>query len=331
MESFFLAETTKYLYLLFDPDNIINNDGGIGTVIDTPNGECIIETGAYIFSTEAHPIDMGALNCCYDLPATSFLSNYDRNKFAGDVIQFASYEADEQADVPLEMHNVTLNIQTKIDPEETRKNIVAEILKVLKDNKKSRENVEEPLNNDLNNKMEKNDASVEAQDDSIILPVDRNTIDIANESESEPIDDEEIMGEVVEVIKLQPPARDSDDNKSTVQQSTTTANEFPYYKEDTTEADNSSVKLNKPASSYFNQEKYLEENVANTTNSSMLTEFVHSVLKSTLPTKPKFNSQILLEKIRRFNANRNISQSYELLTCKAQPYLQRMSVLGEFF
>ena len=27
MESFFLAETTKYLYLLFDPDNFIHNPG----------------------------------------------------------------------------------------------------------------------------------------------------------------------------------------------------------------------------------------------------------------------------------------------------------------
>ncbi|CRK95583.1 CLUMA_CG009044, isoform A [Clunio marinus] len=56
MESFFLAETTKYLYLLFDPDNFLNSDGGYGTVLETHNGECIIES-SYIFNTEAHPID----------------------------------------------------------------------------------------------------------------------------------------------------------------------------------------------------------------------------------------------------------------------------------
>lgn len=33
MESCFLAETTKYLYLLFDPDHYLNNNGGIGTLI----------------------------------------------------------------------------------------------------------------------------------------------------------------------------------------------------------------------------------------------------------------------------------------------------------
>ncbi|KRT85196.1 glycoside hydrolase, partial [Oryctes borbonicus] len=45
MESFFLAETTKYLYLLFDTDNFIHNQGEHGTIIDTPNGECVIEAG----------------------------------------------------------------------------------------------------------------------------------------------------------------------------------------------------------------------------------------------------------------------------------------------
>ena len=45
MESFFLAETTKYLYLLFTPDHWIHNKGGKGEVINTTNGECIIDAG----------------------------------------------------------------------------------------------------------------------------------------------------------------------------------------------------------------------------------------------------------------------------------------------
>lgn len=68
MESFFLSETTKYLYLLFDTDNFIHNQGQYGTVIDTPNGECVIEAGGYIFNTEAHPVDPAALHCCYSGP-----------------------------------------------------------------------------------------------------------------------------------------------------------------------------------------------------------------------------------------------------------------------
>ncbi|XP_014218248.1 ER degradation-enhancing alpha-mannosidase-like protein 2 [Copidosoma floridanum] len=64
MESFFLSETTKYLYLLFDPDNFIHNAGEHGDVIETEWGQCVVDAGGYIFNTEAHPIDPGALHCC---------------------------------------------------------------------------------------------------------------------------------------------------------------------------------------------------------------------------------------------------------------------------
>ncbi|OWF51949.1 ER degradation-enhancing alpha-mannosidase-like protein 2 [Mizuhopecten yessoensis] len=64
MESFFLAETTKYLYLLFDTENFIHSNGSSGTVIQTPNGECVIDAGGYFFNTEAHPIDVASVYCC---------------------------------------------------------------------------------------------------------------------------------------------------------------------------------------------------------------------------------------------------------------------------
>ncbi|KAE8576725.1 hypothetical protein XENTR_v10004299 [Xenopus tropicalis] len=64
MESFFLAETIKYLYLLFDPDNFIHNDGSTSDLVVTPYGECVMGAGGYVFNTEAHPIDPAALHCC---------------------------------------------------------------------------------------------------------------------------------------------------------------------------------------------------------------------------------------------------------------------------
>merc|ERR1719402_208011 len=67
MESFFLAETTKYLYLLFDPDNFLHNRGNLAEVVTTPSGTCILDAGGYIFNTEAHPIDPAALQCCSGL------------------------------------------------------------------------------------------------------------------------------------------------------------------------------------------------------------------------------------------------------------------------
>lgn len=48
MESFFLAETVKYLYLLFDPANFIHNNGSTFDAVITPYGECILGAGGYI-------------------------------------------------------------------------------------------------------------------------------------------------------------------------------------------------------------------------------------------------------------------------------------------
>ena len=58
MESFFLAETTKYLYLLFDPENFLHNPGTTASVVDTPRGPCVLHAGGYVFNT-------GERACCH--------------------------------------------------------------------------------------------------------------------------------------------------------------------------------------------------------------------------------------------------------------------------
>ncbi|TRY60891.1 hypothetical protein DNTS_035154 [Danionella cerebrum] len=63
MESFFLAETIKYLYLLFDPENFLHNTG-TEFELGGFQGDCVLSAGGYIFNTEAHPLDPAALHCC---------------------------------------------------------------------------------------------------------------------------------------------------------------------------------------------------------------------------------------------------------------------------
>lgn len=67
MESFFLAETIKYLYLLFDPDHFLHGgdaEGGMSWEEGGEGGQCVLGAGGYIFNTEAHPLDPAALYCC---------------------------------------------------------------------------------------------------------------------------------------------------------------------------------------------------------------------------------------------------------------------------
>lgn len=51
MESFFLAETTKYLYLIFDPDNWMHNTGGSGHTLTANGRQCVVEAGGYVFNS----------------------------------------------------------------------------------------------------------------------------------------------------------------------------------------------------------------------------------------------------------------------------------------
>lgn len=67
MESFFLAETVKYLYLLFDPTHFLHGGGTEGDGSWEEGGEggqCVLGAGGFIFNTEAHPLDPAALYCC---------------------------------------------------------------------------------------------------------------------------------------------------------------------------------------------------------------------------------------------------------------------------
>ncbi|KAI4462620.1 er degradation-enhancing alpha-mannosidase-like protein 2 [Holotrichia oblita] len=131
MESFFLAETTKYLYLLFDTDNFIHNQGEHGTIIDTPNGECVIEAGGYVFNTEAHPIDPSALYCCHEVPHQR-LFDFDqlknnKKKLRGQPIRGTeerSEELDEENnEVPdfMEEKNIEMDVETVTDSTENYK------------------------------------------------------------------------------------------------------------------------------------------------------------------------------------------------------------------
>ena len=78
MESFFLAETIKYLYLIFDEENFLHSNGEYATEHYTTSGKyphvqtnaklfqigsCFLET-SFVYNTEAHPVDIGALDCC---------------------------------------------------------------------------------------------------------------------------------------------------------------------------------------------------------------------------------------------------------------------------
>ncbi|OQR79601.1 ER degradation-enhancing alpha-mannosidase 2 [Tropilaelaps mercedesae] len=106
MESFFLAETTKYLYLLFDVDNFVHNpfatyDAHNVTTRDGRTRECILDAGGYIFNTEAHLVDVALLDCCrpeylaFDIQALS-VKNLETPEYHRDGTQRADFISEKR-------------------------------------------------------------------------------------------------------------------------------------------------------------------------------------------------------------------------------------------
>lgn len=375
MESFFLAETLKYLYLLFDPDNFLHNDGREGTIINTPHGECIIESGGYIFNTEAHPMDPGAIRCCHEVSHEYPLEGFDPKVVIGEKFVERPRNKKVEKPKPIKPPPVVDHLEITIE----------ELQQFLENAKKLSELEQKAVNNNTQNV---------SNDDSIILAVEaqRNEKDSVQAPNVQNKNGEDALPEVlkkrlekmkeqlkkvselsaetkeqekflytntnektensvkvdesdVEIVKLpKSSARDADDQSTTQgkvsndspeinTQATqgTTANEF-----NNKNSDNYTIiyKENLSNGGVVMDEKTMMNNLMNDsiTNNSVFQEFVQTIIKVTGRSN-SFDPQTFLEHIRTNGVYRNESWSkeYRLLRCKAQPFLQRLSVLGQFF
>ncbi|KAJ8676447.1 hypothetical protein QAD02_012234 [Eretmocerus hayati] len=270
MESFFLAETTKYLYLLFDPDNFIHNAGEHGDIIKTPWGQCIIDAGGYIFNTEAHPIDPGALHCCQQPHNFFSQKNSKIRRFA---------------------------------PVSNRKYRSPEGVKYFGD--------------DVHEKSE-HDAVIEIEKLSDIKKIELSEnlsyqqSQITIDSESSTIEHESInTGEMDE-------SQDPNDYEVRI-----VAPPAEIYKADDSENTESIITVSRSREEFSVPED----------NLSAKNDTVN--YKKGIPDKKiNFDPQLMLERIRKNNLyplNKTATIDYQLLSCQSQPFLQRISIVGEFF
>lgn len=304
MESFFLAETTKYLYLLFDPDNFLNSDGNYGTVIETQNGECIIES-SYIFNTEAHPIDVGALKCCHDVPRESLVKGFNRKKFLGESVTSFDVKNEVFEETKIEIEEIP-----ERTTEDFKKLIMNELFGASMKVKRKIEDLQKRFEPKLKSREKGESFNLKIN---IVEP--KEDAENATDVDKEPI----------EVVKL-PPALDSDN----VDTQTKSA-EVEEIKNDVIRRDRRHEEIDNPPVIDNTREVKITK-PSSDSNNSVLTDFVKTILKTARKPK-KFDAQLLLEKIRetKFPRNETWDTKYELLTCKAQPYLQRISVMGEFY
>lgn len=313
MESFFLAETTKYLYLLYDPDNFLNNDGGYGTLLETENGECIIES-SYIFNTEAHPIDVGALKCCYDVPRESLVKGFNRKLFMGDATATFDRSNVEHSEDFSKQRDIEAQDEVQ-STDDFKKALVSEIMSALSNAKRK---IEE------NAELQKRFIEITNREKDGRFDLEKNVVDLSKSrkkrdevdtptAEDSSQENSELSDESIEIVKLPTGSVDVDTLK----------------KVDIEDDTRSEENLTKPS---IDSKRIVDiPSKSSDSNNSILTDFVQAILKTTLQPKP-FDPQLLLGKIRenRYPRNESWETKYELLSCKAQRYAQRMSVMGEF-
>lgn len=282
MESFFLAETTKYLYLLFDIDNFIHNTGSEGEIINTQWGQCVVDAGGYIFNTEAHPIDPGALYCCH--PAQEIFP--DKRPILKRFLPTQDPLMDDTSTNEPHHEKDTANKNSDMLP-----------ITIVK------------LSEIRHSASEKKDAFNESASSS------------TNGSSMSPPTD---SVEHEENAKVEEAEKSNRSASSSVRLPTTQvlAPSSTIYKADDSDGPDGFE------SPILSNEQY-------STNARLRATEAGAQRNATpSPAKARFEPQIMLENIRRGNlypTNVTARQNYQILSCQAQPFLQRMSIIGEFF
>lgn len=361
MESFFLAETTKYLYLLFDPDNFIHNRGDKGTIVQTPWGECVLEAGGYIFNTEAHPIDPGALHCCSghrESDIRQMLSNIDSRNFRGERLStIRNLRKKRQSNVKTEdstqetkqssAENTVPKPDIKDDQrikveknEEDTNSVVDENLKEVDHSSNNGDVTTDDTNTQYHtvngNETESSDSSINPSNSSVS----------ANISDQGRIDNFTITTGTLNTggnggldLSSSSEGDNSAQNRNSILEYRADDSDHVYAVRDTSkvkkvvqsgpvgigESEKPEVKMTSAWHGVKDVKQIFSSDI-----SSALKDF----LLPGVPPKRDFDPQILLERLRsEIKYPRNISweSDYEVLSCVAQPFVQRISMSGEIF
>uniref|UniRef100_A0A2M4BEV4 alpha-1,2-Mannosidase n=1 Tax=Anopheles marajoara TaxID=58244 RepID=A0A2M4BEV4_9DIPT len=320
MESFFLAETTKYLYLLFDTNNFIHNDGRTSTIVKTDefHGECVLGAGGYIFNTEAHPIDPMALRCC-EAKHTNIFSNHVQPR--GQIFRSSRKTRIEERRKMRVSTNLSMDeaISTMDGFSHNQRQDTSSY--VAEDDGKAAGSI-------IVNKH--NSASAQTEVPTVIVTVGKETLAGSSPPSNDGEGGEHVTGAAAEI---------SGENNQFAEQS----------KKDAEIVKGKSESLTAPFTAQPKPGNGVGAGIVNSADNAPVTTLLQFV-QGIFPQKPQLNygwSTINEERIHSLkniksteNTNKLNSSSfplilsnnsdYHLLTCRAQHYTERLTLLGEF-
>lgn len=357
MESFFLAETTKYLYLLFDPNNVLHNDGSIGNVVKTilndgvtKEHKCVVGAGGYIFNTEAHPMDPTALRCCearhINIFANALVENQMNKKERRGKLLFAKgqqylpntknrqdkknewmitepKEPPKMTDVKVELKGGEKMATTKL-PINTINREIEETESVSRGIKTKNMYSSESISKTNHMKSIKEQFSQSFKDEInhatafSLLPVDKATTNAASSNKAKSSSTKKVS----EILLMK--KSEEEFTPVTVQSYSTTRYSASTKDKNGNEEDTPMATMLKLVQSMF----HTTANLAQKRSVFDLENFYQQVV----------NNRLLNDESGNFNISGMSSPSYNkekilngLLTCRSQPFLQRLTLIGEFY
>jgi len=333
MESFFLAETTKYLYLLFDEDNFIHNPGTYADVIETPHGQCVVDAGGYIFNTEAHPIDPAALACCSGLSdkeikehigshMVDILNPHKFKEFRGDLVPERVKKIRmerEREEKERKEREIEINARFEL----MRKQAREEAANIKKEEEKHRARLREKNNvtaqdqdGDIDNAVfgEESVGKVETNNDTgYDSDVNQDNDDLKDEDLEKTTNDPEFSAQ-----------REPKDK---------TIEKDPKHNQEMIQKHSRGEMLEVESGSQIIQPEKMPDMFTQRTNRML--ETLNNIIENFLPTKASgFDMEGFTSRLRsgeQYPINKTWESDFGLMSCPAQAFTDRFLIHGEFF
>lgn len=310
-----------------------------------PHGECILDTGNYIFNTEAHPVDADALKCCYDQPREQLIpSDFSSDDYLGEIMQ------SEQ-----QRHTTTVpNAETTNSVDNTESGVNTVHAVNSSSNKlfnKADEDDEDDQEDDSYSMREENMGTVEVVESGhdstseyeVVTEINRlvstkyknitEVLESSLDAVGEWLKGENARSELLKIIgELE---TTSEQIKTATETITTTVDENGTGAIQIDSVDDAKSNINETLQNKRRQQQQQQQGQTKTDWLPALRsdEVLHEtpIEAEESPSSPReFDVQRLIEKVRRMYISRTKRpQDFELLSCRSQSYLQRLAIHGE--
>lgn len=297
-------------------------------MVKQSQGECVLDTGGYIFNTEAHPIDPDALKCCYDRPREQLIpTNFAPDDYLGEIMQ-TQERLKNDMEVMKKMKAIHTAESDAIRVDSTLSSNARPIIIGPNENSDSIDVANGNVVTKTKVVSDVNEIEVITEMNKIVSSKLNNltpSADTSLDAVGEFVNSEDGRNDLWNLITKLKTSIDHTDTMTNNENATDTIQFNSIDETDSISSDEHEFsEVQSPR-----HEQQLDKNID--WMSVMRPEEVlrEPTFEDDTSQAYQFNVQRLLEKVRRVYNDSETARDYELLSCRSQTYLQRLAIHGE--